>query len=299
MIDLKKFKIVKYIILLFVICSCNQTEKHKGEKINNFELKQKEPKKTTLDTYWNDYSFTDTLAIKDPEVSEQRFVNFISLFPYNDLKEVKTSIENLLRLSEKNKKVFIFFKEQYAHYLADPNSPLRNDLYYEYVLSYLANSLANTETERSRYQMQLEMIQKNQIGMQITDFSYLDSKGNIKKLSDMTGKACLLLFYDPSCPHCKDILKELKSSQVLNNLISFQKLSVIAIDPLGDKALWKEYQPMIPNNWINGFDYADTLIKKQLFSIKAYPTIYLTNNQGTILLKDPDYQVVLNLLQRM
>ncbi len=299
MIDLKKFKIVKHVLFLIVICSCNQKEKHKDEKINNFELKQKEPKKTALDTYWDDYSFTDTLAIKDPEVSEQRFVNFISLFPYNDLKEVKASIENLLRLSEKNKKVFIFFKEQYAHYLADPNSPLRNDLYYEYVLSYLANSLANTETERSRYQMQLEMIQKNQIGMQITDFSYLDSKGNIKKLSDMTGKSCLLLFYDPSCPHCKDILKELKSSQVLNNLISLQKLSVIAIDPLGDKALWKEYQPLIPDNWINGFDPNDMLIKGQLYSINAYPTIYLLNNEGKILLKDPDYQVALDLLQRM
>lgn len=299
MIDLKKFKIVKHVFFLIVICSCNQKEKHKDEKINNFELKQKEPKKTALDTYWDDYSFTDTLAIKDPEVSEQRFVNFISLFPYNDLKEVKASIENLLRLSEKNKKVFIFFKEQYAHYLADPNSPLRNDLYYEYVLSYLANSLANTETERSRYQMQLEMIQKNQIGMQITDFKYLDSKGNIEKLSDNWGKTCLLLFYDPSCPHCKDILKELKSSQVLNNLISLQKLSVIAIDPLGDKALWKEYQALIPDNWINGFDPNDMLIKRQLYSINAYPTIYLLNNEGKILLKDPDYQVVLDILKRM
>lgn len=299
MINIKKFKIVKYVLFLLLICSCNQKEKHKDEKLNNLKLKQKEHKNTALNTYWNDYSFTDTLAIKDPDLSEQRFVNFISLFPYNDLTDVKISIENLLRLSEKNKKVFSFFKEQYAHYLADPNSPVRNDLYYEYVLSYLANSTANTETERSRYQMQLEMIQKNQTGMQITDFKYLDSKGKIERLSDKAGKTCLLLFYDPSCPHCKDILRELKSSQVLNDLISSQKLNVIAIDPLGDKALWKQYQPLIPDNWVNGFDFNDMLIKKQLYSIKAYPTIYLINNEGKILLKDPDYQIALKILQQM
>lgn len=295
----KHSTIITQLLLLLTLAGCHrkgakQREHDKSENSTEFQTNN-----INLNSYWDDYPFTDTIAIKNPNITEQRFVNFLAQLPKYPLNEVKDGIESMLKQAEQNQKVFEFFKGQYEHYLADPNSPVRNDQYYEYVLAYLCQSKASSDTDRIRYKLQLEMIKKNQVGMQITDFSYLTSQGQIERLSDKGGNVNMLLFYDPTCPHCKEILNQLNSSELLNKLISSKHLNVIAIDPLGDKKLWQEYQRFIPSNWTNGFDHEDILIKKQYYSLHAYPTIYLLDKAGKILLKDPDYQLVLQILEKM
>jgi len=300
MTSFKKYStIITQLLLLLTLAGCHRKGAKQREHVKPRDSVEFQTNNITIKSYWNDYPFTDTIAIKNPNIAEQRFVNFLAQLPKHPLNEVNEGIESMLKQAEQNQKEFEFFKGQYEHYLADPNSPVRNDQYYEYVLAYLSQSRASSDTDRIRYKLQLEMIKKNQVGMQITDFSYLTSQGQIERLSDKEGNVNMLLFYDPTCPHCKEILNQLKSSSLLNKLISSKHLNVIAIDPLGDKKLWREYQRFIPSNWTNGFDHEDILIKKQYYSLHAYPTIYLLDKAGKILLKDPDYQLVLQILEKM
>ena len=173
---------------------------------------------------------------------------------------------------------------------------MRNDGLYEIVLkAYLQSKLVD-DTSKTRYQMQLEMLQKNQIGATATDFSFLTSEGEIRKLSDYTDKPVLLIFYDPTCTHCAEVIAALRDHRGLNNLIEHQQVRVLAIAAWSDQSMWKDYQKEIPNNWINGYDKAQKLIQGQLYSLRASPTIYLLDKGLYIREKDIDFSKLLNLL---
>ncbi|UIR56018.1 DUF5106 domain-containing protein [Sphingobacterium sp. SRCM116780] len=295
-----------YRIFLFIgatvfLLGCQNSTKTKNQSIDSNQQQSATDHHMGTDSlsqYWVQYNFNDTLLIKDPNQGEQRFVDFIAAFPQYSITTVSNAITEMLKKAEVNATVFQFFKEKYAHYLYDPNSPMRNEWYYEPVLTYLVQSPSSTDTDKIRYKMQLDMVRKNQPGTTITDFQYLTSTGKKEKLHDSQGLMRLIVFYDPTCSHCKEIIGTLKTSELLNSFIAKKQIKVIAIDPLGDQNLWKDYQPGIPSNWTNGFDDRDVLIKKQLYSLSAYPTLYVIDANNNVISKDPDYQIALNILDR-
>lgn len=288
--------ILTCVILSLLLSGCNNTKNPSAEKkqaTNDVKLVP-----NPLYNFWENYNFNDSTTIQDPNQSEQRLVNFIAAFPQYPISQVKDAIHNMLQKSERNSTVFVYFRDKYTHYLYNPNSPIRNESYYEPVLEYLIKSPASIDIEKIRYKIQLDMIRKNQPGSTVADFQYLTSTGQKENLHNNKHIAKLIIFYDPSCPHCKEIMNTLKRSELLNTLIEARQLQIIAIDPMGDQNLWKDYQTHISPNWINGFDHKDILIKKGLYNIAAYPTLYLIDKMNKVVLKDPDYQYLLNFLNQ-
>ncbi|UZJ65744.1 DUF5106 domain-containing protein [Sphingobacterium sp. KU25419] len=250
----------------------------------------------TLYNFWENYNFNDRTTLQDTNQSEQQLIDFIGSFPQYPIEQVKDAIQHMLQKTESNPAAFTYFSNKYAHYLYDPNSPFRSDWYYEPVLEYLTTSPNATDPEKIRYKMQLKQVRKNQPGTTVTDFQYLNSHGKKENLHDSKGLTRVLIFYDPACPHCKEIMNQLKSSELLNTLIAAKQIQIIAIDPMEDKIAWKEYQSQIPSNWTNGFDHQNILIKTELYSIMAYPTLYLVDDSNKIVLKDPDHGYLVNFL---
>lgn len=242
--------------------------------------------------FWVDYDFGDELRITDPNDSEQKLVDFIASFPNDKIENVNKAIHTLLSRAEVSRPVFDFFTTQLTRYLYDPNSPMRSDQYYEPVLHYLIASKSTSDTDKQRYQMQLDMVRKNQPGFPINDFSYQTTSNKQVRFSETKGVWRLLVFYDPTCTHCSAVISQLKSSATLNELISQRKMHVLAIDPLSDRNTWEEYQYNIPQNWENGLDSAKNISKNQLFNLRAYPTIYLVNTLGIVVLKDCDVEAL-------
>lgn len=288
--------LLPYATIILFSAACNPTKKPAEEKTQTAHT----PVSSTnsLYNFWGNYNFNDSTAIKDTNQMEQRLVDFIAAFPQYPIEQVRDAIQHMLQKTESNPATFTYFKDKYAHYLYNPNSPFRSDWYYEPILEYLISSSSSTETERIRYKMQLTRVRKNQPGTTATDFQYLNSHEKKENLHDSKGLARVLIFYDPACPHCKEIMNQLKSSELLNTLIAMKQIVIIAIDPMEDKIAWKEYQSQISSNWINGFDHQNILIKKELYSIMAYPTLYLVDDNNKIILKDPDYQQLLNFLNK-
>ena len=70
----------------------------------------------------------------------------------------------------------------------------------------------------------------------------------------------------------------------INALINQEKLKVVAVSPVEDINKWKAYQANIPTKWINGFDKR-RFETKELYDIKAFPTIYLLDEKMKLFLK--------------
>lgn len=238
--------------------------------------------------YWDGFDFSDSAAVRNPEVGEQKLVDFIAAFP-NVSDTVRTkAINKMLFQTQRDPASFQYFIEQFDHYLYNPNSPMRNDLYYESVLSFVVNYAELSDAEQLSYSNLLALVRKNQVGAEAKDFPFLSSNGDNLSLHKMDAPMTVLFFYEPGCSFCKTSIKKMVENSSIKKMISNGALDILAIYPYGDLNSWKAYQKHIPANWINGFDSHCQILENSLYDIRATPTIYLLDQDKNVLLKDTD-----------
>lgn len=242
--------------------------------------------------YWDNFDFKDTIALRDPAIGEQLLVDFIASFPKFPDTISSRAIKHMLSKAKPFPTSFEFFKKQYEHYLHDPNSPVRNDLYYKPVLEFLLDSCKLGEADKYIYNAQLAMVKKNNVGSAAVDFEFQIPTGGKRKISSVHAPFVLLFFYEPGCPHCETAIAELQTSTRFRQLVDKGILNVLAIYALGDHNVWKAYQSHIPATWTNGFDSGKQVLAKGLYDIRASPTIYLLDINKKVLLKDTDLSKV-------
>lgn len=229
-----------------------------------------------VEHYWDNFDFTDTAYIAQPEVTEQAFVNYIDLFPYAPVQVVGQSIVQMLdKAFAGNEIMFDYFAELYEKYLHDHQSPYRSEEYYILALQAITGSQKIDDTRKIRPLSQLEWAMKNRTGETATDFVFALKNGTRMKLSDVKSQYTILFFNDPDCrdcEHAKAVLSQLKNPAV----------KTVAIYPYDDMELWRA--AAYPEGWING--HATSVDKDELYDLPVFPTIYLLDSTKKVVLKD-------------
>lgn len=299
-------------IVLFAT-SCNQNKKS-GDNSNSTELESntytvpKAPENIQGESakinyvfthFWDDFNFRDTAKVFDPNYGEQAIVDYIGHFPLVGIDTLKEGVENVLNEAKIEPKVFDFFKYQFENYLSNPNSPARNDLYYEIVLDKLIASGKLTPDEVTKYESLLPLLRKNKPGTEATDFKYLMTDGTTSDLKSIEAPFTLLMFYEPGCSTCEETIEHIKNNPGFNSVLENGALKILAVYPDGDMDIWKNYQKNIPTNWINGLDSDQSVVSKGLYMIKATPTIYLLDKDKKVILKDSNLNEVIKFFQNI
>ena len=122
--------------------------------------------------------------------------------------------------------------------------------------------------------------------MTAANFSYVTRDGKRRSLRDTkVNGSLLLIFYDPDCDHCKEIMAELQANGTLSAAIVGGRMTVLAVYAGEDRELWQETAPSLPERWIVGLDTSD-LEEKGLYVLRAMPTLYLLDSDKKVILKD-------------
>lgn len=236
--------------------------------------------------FWDGMDFGDTLRCRDRAFMEQNLVNYLSLFPHARPEALPPHIARLLERAAMDSSCLDLVNDLAEHYLDDPNSPMRDEEYYILFLEGLLRLPGLSEAERLRPAYRLEMARKNRPGTTAADFAYTDRHGNRRTLHATQGKHLLLLFYDPACSHCSQILDGLRGSAVIAGLIENKELSVLAVYTEGDRRLWDDTKASLPREWSIAIDES-RIVERGLYALPAMPVIYLLDARKTVLLKDP------------
>lgn len=247
--------------------------------------------------YWDRFDFTNRKMIDKPEITEQAFVDYINLFSYVSMETAEKSLEKTLKSAEKESKMYSYFASLFNKYLYDPNSPFRNEEFYIPVLRSLVNSSALKPEEKSRYEFQLNLVMKNRIGDVANDFTYKLASGETATLHSLKSEFILLMFSNPGCPTCTAVMERMTQSQEINKALSLNSptrtmLSILTIYPDNDLAEWREYLPQMPTKWTHGYDDGMVITQKQLYDIKAIPTLYLLDKDKKVILKDTSIEAI-------
>ena len=284
------------LVSVIFLLSCGGTQQSKSEdSAIQDEVLETAPAKRLL-SYWDGFNFEIGAAQLPPDDTEQKFVDFIAMFPSVPDTVVRVAVQDMLAKASANPETFSYFLGQYDHYLYDPNSPMRNEGYYEQVLRYLVKDANLPDTAQIKYQTQLDMVRLNQVGMAATDFDYLGKDGQDHRMYEGAKNYKMLVFYDPTCTHCAAIIQDLAQTPAVNNCIKNGFLDIVAISLLPDKESWIGYQSHIPDSWVNGWDEKGAVIQEGLYNIRAYPTIFLLDKNNKVLLKDAPIEVTLRYL---
>ncbi len=161
-------------------------------------------------------------------------------------------------------------------YLYDPNSPVRNEDLYGRLAQGLAASQATPDSLRAHYAYLAEKCALNAVGTRAADFLFTRN-GRVQSLYSVTAERILLIFGNPECTACRELHAALKSSEELSALIKEGKLALVEVNPDED-----------------GIAKAET---DRSYHIRAIPSMYLLDENKTVLLKDATPERILKALQ--
>lgn len=168
--------------------------------------------------------------------------------------------------------------------VADSSPRHKEEVYIEY-LQHLLRMPDLSEEDRTRAKYYLKMAQKNRIGTVATDFSFTTREGKRMKLSQFEAENLVLVFYDPACPHCGEILEKLWLNPRLQQAMAVGKAKVLAVYTEGNRKLWKDTKGEMPMEWTIAIDESK-IVERNLYDISAMPMVYLLDKDKRVIIKD-------------
>ena len=306
-----RIRILYLLFFILIFCNCNGQQVEKTEagntKEHTFQMVSvpsviTEPEERAaymVAHYWDKFNFADTSLIHVPEVSEQAFVDFLQVLPYVPYADVEKEISGMLdKALLADTLMFAYFTELYDKYLYDPNSPMRDESLYIYVLDAVLEAPFLDEVSKIRPAHLLELALKNRVGEPATDFTYTLVDGKKGTLYRTKADCLLLFFYNPDCHACKEITDQLAASPFVTEWIKNNKLKILAVYPDEDLEAWKKHISYMPAGWINSYDSTVSLKNDEIYDLKAIPTLYLLDKDKKVVLKDVTFNQVENYLKQ-
>ncbi len=138
-------------------------------------------------------------------------------------------------------------------YLGNYDSPMFNE---ELLISVLER-LDLSDPKLVALKFQYDELLKNRVGTNTADFEFVDVDGHSVRLSEVAKGKTLLLFYDPDCDVCHDLMKRLAAAADLP-----WRVVAVSVDP-------ERLTSGLPASWINGRADGDAL--ESLYSFSHYP----------------------------
>ena len=260
-----------------------RTMKRSVESISS--LRTEEDYEAMIAHFWDDFDFEVGERIIEYDTIDilNAMGEYVSYIPPRDADSLMRSL--IFRASQ-SKPVLEFFTMIAEVVLHDPNSPLRNDEYYIPVLESMLESPLLDEYERIAPEYDLDLARKNRIGTPANDFVYTLADGSQHRMHDIEANYTILMFSNPGCPMCREIMEEITSSPLLNLLTEHGDLRTLSLYPDEDLEAWREHFKDMPTSWIRAYDKGMKITVERLYNLSAIPSLYLLDNQKRVIIKD-------------
>lgn len=228
-----------------------------------------------------------------------RYAANLSELPVKDLLEAQRLLMERAVESKKIRSEELIYERLIQfnqHFFYNPNSPYRNEEAYIPVLEVLLESPFEDSLSKAQYQFQLERCKLNRLGQIANNFTYSTREGLIADLYSISAKYTLILFSNPDCQSCAEIIANFSQSDRVNLLLENNILKIINIYIDEDLATWFKKAPEYPDNWINAYDPEGLLRSNQLYNVRALPSLYLLDVDKVVIHKDADPETVFDFL---
>ncbi len=213
--------------------------------------------------YWDHFDFGDEGLIDNMEVSEQAFVDFLSVMPMSEKPE--EAMETFVGKAASGKGMLGYFIGLADKYLYEPASPMRDDGLYVMFLQVLVGNRNVPKAEKAGPRWRLERMMMNSVGRKARDFEYETDGGMKMKLSKTKGEYVLVYFHDPECRDCRRMKDALDKSEIIVSMVGSGRMKIIPVS----------------------IDDEDKMLYfNELYDLRSFPSLYLLDVRRRVLLKN-------------
>ena len=85
----------------------------------------------------------------------------------------------------------------------------------------------------------------------------------------------------------------------VSDMIRNSRMAVLNIYIDEDIRNWRDYMPVYPQEWYNGFDPDFVLRNNEIYNVRAIPSLYLLDAQKIVMMKDAVPDELFNLIEKL
>lgn len=149
-------------------------------------------------------------------------------------------------------------------------------------------ALNETQTSTAEWMLH-DVCEVNAPGTKAADFMFGTlTKASLTLHDYLPGKPLVLLFYDPDCDHCREVIEELSAIG--------SQIDVLAVDIAGNEKRWRQSVGLLPEDWTGAFDRSG-ILGNDTYVIRSMPSVYLLDAERTVVLKNPTPERLLKHLE--
>jgi thiol-disulfide isomerase/thioredoxin len=142
----------------------------------------------------------------------------------------------------------------------------------------------------------------NIMGRPATEIELPDTAGKVTRLYEVSAPFTIVVFWDPTCGHCKEVLPKLDSFYTAKWKNAGLRIFAVAKETDGSKQDWMKF---IREHHLGSWDHLyyskqddkeriDSGIPgySQLYDVQSFPTLYLLDKEKRIIAKKLSYQQI-------
>lgn len=242
-----------------------------------------------MEHYWDNFKVENRIYLDSLQVAEQAFVDFVSIMRIAPREGTMKGINALLKRASCDEDILLMYAGFADKYLYSGQGPFVSEEAYLPFVEAVLDSKKVDKLYKLRYSYQYDVMTKNQLGMEITDFEYkLPGKDKAYHINKLKSPFILLYINDPECEDCSLATLRLSVSQALLNEVRAGRLTILSLYPDGETEEWLAGVAEYPKEWIvasmeNGDRY---------FDLRIMPTIYLLDKDKKIILRNASLEEV-------
>ncbi len=238
--------------------------------------------------FWDYYDFNDERLLRTP-ILQNKIKTYTTQLTPQIPDSIIESVNLIIDKAEVNKEVFKYCVATLANYYETSNIMGFDKVFVNIAERYYLTDKAYwaDDSLKIKIEERVNKIKPNILGTPAYNLVMPDTGLKIHKLYDVKADYTVLVFWDPTCSHCKKELP-LLSAYYDSVRTAGLNLEIFAIGIESDIDLWKNYIKDHNLKWINVSDLYNNTHFRNYYDIYSTPVIYLLDNQKRIIAKRLD-----------
>ncbi len=258
--------------------------------------------------YWDGISFMDDRIIRTPFFLPKLETYYREVMPQSSDSLIK-DIDYKLLLARTNTEMYKFLLNWFTDEYINPKYMGQDAVFVHLYEQYHSKGITTwlNEKQHEAITRRAFMVMANLIGEKAADLQFEDTAGIQKSLYDVDAPFTVVVFWDPSCGHCKQELPRIDSMYRANWQKKNVKIYAVLSESEKLKPEWLSYiREHRIGDWINVYQTKASLdletkeqrpSYRQLYDVVLTPTLYLLDKDKRIIAKKLTLEQINDLLE--
>ncbi|MFC4263119.1 DUF4369 domain-containing protein [Ferruginibacter yonginensis] len=246
--------------------------------------------------YWDGISFTDDRIIRTPFFLPKLESYYREVMPQQNDSIIK-DIDYKLLLARTNKEMYKFLLNWFTDEYINPKYMGQDAIFVHLFDKYHSKGISNwlNEKQQETITRRAFMLMSNLVGEKAANLDFVDTAGKPTPLYGIDAPYTLLVFWDPTCGHCKEEIPKIDSFYRANWQKKGLKIYAVLSETDNLKTTWVNYiNEHRIGDWINVYqtkaakeldEKEQRATYKQLYDVIVTPTYYLLDKDKRIIAK--------------